>query len=326
MSSDESDDLPDFVITVPNQLNKPVATPPKPIDHLKFQLKQNNDTHLIHHPSPVTRGADLLLELPGEEAFFSKGMNQPLNWLIPVDKEFLVSKVPFFKALFNTEGFWKETENDNRIQGVSKVTVKKLSNVSNKTMCKFLEMVYARSIYDEYDSKFKTKNYITDENVLEFIELSQFWMVEDIVKEAVGYAEKNMSGSMMMKAYKYDNPLVRETVEPICQMFIKVTEVGAYQAKILENYRKNAEARMKSLDKTIESAIEHLDVTSNARYQDDEEELRIQIRIVRDMLGKVEDELNKPIDEKPIKAGKYEADHRFENIFQYGKRKYSDRY
>ena len=135
----------------------------------------------IYHSSQVTKYADLLLELKSED--------DSKNWLIPVDKDFLVSKVPYFEALFNTEGIWKETKNNDKIEGVSKFLVDKIDNVSNNTVWKFLEMLHARSIYDEQDSQFETENYINPDNVLEFLVLSDIWMAEDIKKGAIEYEQ-----------------------------------------------------------------------------------------------------------------------------------------
>lgn len=298
-----------------NQFPKTVETLPKPMDHLKFQLKKDNENYLIHHPSPVTRGADLLLELTAEG---------PKNWLIPVDKEFLVSKVPFFKALFNSEGFWKETENVSQIEGVPRITVQKLDNISNETMFKFLEMLYARSIYDENDSKFNSNNYVTSENVLQFIELSQFWMVEDMKKEAIKYADKNMDAIIVMNAFKYNNPFVREIVEPICQLFIQLTEAGTRESRRLENICDNAEARMKKVDLKLRSVMKDLNATKIADY--DEDEFIELTDKVRNTIDEISVEVNKPNDERPTKRVKHDAEFRHENLFQYGKRKYSNQY
>jgi len=196
------------------------STTSEPKDYFKFQLKQESEKYRICHPSPVTRGADLLLEL---ETFLDK------NWLIPVDKGFLVSNIPYFEGLFNTDDFWRETKNGDKIEGVAKITFIRPGEVKKQTILKFLEMLHAQAIYDESDFKYQTINFITNENVLEFIELSEFWMVEHIKKEAIDFVSYNINGEMMIRALKYENPFVRKTIEPICQTFFKSTEARAIQ-------------------------------------------------------------------------------------------------
>lgn len=196
-------------------------------DYFKFQLGQDNDKYVIQHPSPMTKSANLLLELEKEQ------VNGNKNWLIPVDKEFLVKKIPYFKALFNTNNFWKETKNCDKIDDVSKILVKKPGNVDNNTIFKLLKMLHAQSIYDRGDAKFKTDNFIDRGNVLKFFELSEFWMVDDCKNAAIRYATENMDSYIMMKAYNHDNPLVRKEMEPVCKRFINKKEESA---KFYEKY------------------------------------------------------------------------------------------
>lgn len=275
----------------------------EPADFFKFQLKQDSDKFVICHPSPMTKGANLLLELENEDK----------NWLIPVDKEFLVSKVPYFEALFNTEGFWKETKNTEKIEGVSKVQVDKLDNVSNKTVWKFLEMLHARSMYDRYDSKFKTDNFINTHNVLEFLVLSDIWMVEDIKTEAVKYVDEirrggnHFPGDVMMAAYKHNNPFVRKTIEPMFQSFVKRKEFLEPKFESMGKRIEYLEPEVKSLNLKVESLEEEksghrakilkvwvrLDSTiQNQPKTDDKLEVKRYFEQVKVELSNLKDKLN----------------------------------
>jgi len=176
--------------------------------------------NLIRHPSPVTAGSDLLLEL-------SSDGDNTTNWLIPVHKKFLISQIPYFEGMFNSEGVWRETKNCQVIEGVTKIKLATIFNVSKNTVLKLLEFIYARSIYDRCYSKCDAKNYITHDNVIEFIELSEVWIIPEIQQFAIDYAEKYMDSEMMMKAFNCDNPFVKEKIEPICRKFVQMSAATA---------------------------------------------------------------------------------------------------
>ena len=169
----------------------------------------------------MTLGSDLLLELKAdcdESKIIDKDEKdgesdaEELNWLIPVHKSILIKKIPYFQGLFESEGFWEDSQNYDEIENCKKLPIRKLGNVSNSSIFNFIELLYARSIYDKNEPKFASDNYITRDNVFEFIELSQFWMVDDIKNEAVSYVERHMDNELMMAALVFDNQSVREMV------------------------------------------------------------------------------------------------------------------
>ena len=45
---------------------------------------------------------------------------EKLNWLIPVHKTILIEKIPYFKGLFESEGFWEDSQNYDEIENCKK--------------------------------------------------------------------------------------------------------------------------------------------------------------------------------------------------------------
>ena len=228
----------------------------------------------------MTLGSDLLLELKAdwnESPIIDKDHEdddkqyheddededsdaEELTWLIPVHKTILVKKIPYFKGLFESEGFWEDSQNHDEIENCKKLPIRKLGNVSNSTIFRFIELLYARSIYDKNDLKFSTDNYITRDNVFEFIELSQFWMVDDMKYEAVSYVERYMDNELMMAALVFDNQPVREMVQIISNTFIIASAARHSKATSL---KEKAILSLRGIRNNIDSATKYLEYPQN---------------------------------------------------------------
>jgi len=175
---------------------------------LQIKLPKVEETEFtLKYPTQITLGADLLIELKNQVG----APNDMPKWLIPLHKDFISEKIPYFAAMFKEGSNWRENKkaNDDSTSeyrfGIQDLIFDRPQTVKNETVLQYFTRIYLPYITDQHSDNWRPDLFFTTDNVLEFLELSNFLNDEDTEGHCQDYIGGNMCNELMLKMFDFPN-------------------------------------------------------------------------------------------------------------------------
>ena len=204
---------------------------------LQIKLPKVENTEFeVKFPTEITLGADLLIELNNQVG----APSDVPKWLIPVHKVFISEKIPYFAAMFKEGSNWRENKKENEDStsdlrfGLQNLIFHRPQTVTNKTVLQYFIKIYKSTTDLQLSDNYDPDLFFTKENILEFLELSNF-LNDDITEDnCLCFISDNMCKDLMLKMFDFPN--VRDLTKSYAEDYlIKLeSEVEVSKDKIKE--------------------------------------------------------------------------------------------
>jgi len=177
---------------------------------LQIQLPLVEKTEYeVKFPTEITLGADLLIELKNH---FCDPMDAP-KWLIPVHKVCISENIPYFAAMFNEGSNWRENKKANDDSrsgyrfGLPSISFDRPQAVSNETILQYFIKIYKSNTEIQLSDNYDSSLYFKKDNILEFLELSNFFGDDVTEDNCRSFIAKNMCKELMLNMFNFPNVL-----------------------------------------------------------------------------------------------------------------------